>query len=206
MTEKPSHPLFAKLYDPVTSLFEGRMEPHRTYVSRDLEGRVLTVGAGTGKGFEHLAASDADEIHAVEPDPHMRRQAIERAADLDLDVEIRGDMASELSYDDGYFDAVLFSLVLCTVPDPASAVDEAARVLREGGELRFVEHVGGSGFLRSVQEAVNPLWKHVAGGCNLDRDTTELLCSHADFEVVEAEEFEGLPPVDPLVRGRLKKL
>lgn len=75
MTERPSHPVFARLYDPVTSVFEGRVEPHRRYLTRSLDGRVLTVGAGTGRGFEQLETSDAGEVHAVEPDPHMRRQA-----------------------------------------------------------------------------------------------------------------------------------
>lgn len=205
MSERPSHPLFARLYDPVTSFFEGRVEPHRRYLTRDLEGRVLTVGAGTGAGFEHLKASGAEEVHAVEPDPFMRRQAEERADDLGFDVDLAEDVAGELGYEDGYFDYVLFSLVLCTVPDVEAAVDEAARVLREGGELRFVEHVGASGFKRTVQEAVNPVWSRVAGGCNLHRDTVDVLRSHGSFDVLEVEEFEGVPPVDPILRGRLER-
>lgn len=123
-----------------------------------------------------------------------------------MEPEIRGDVAEDLSYDDSSFDHVLFSLVLCTVPEPEDAVDEAARVLREGGGLGFLEHVGATGVRRRVQEAVNPVWSRVAGGCNLDRDTVEILRSHGSFEPLEIEEFSGVPPVDPLVRGRLERV
>ncbi len=197
--------MFARVYDPVTGLFEGRMEPHRRYLSRDLSGSVLDVGAGTGANFSYLKISGAEEVHAVEPDPHMRRQAEEEAEDLGFDVTLHGDVAEEMSFDDGSFDYVICGLVLCTVEDVDGSIGEMARVLKEGGELRFLEHVGSSGVTRRVQEAVNPVWRKLAGGCNLDRDTLERFGDCQKLGEIEVERFDGLPPVDPLVRGRFRK-
>ena len=206
MTEdtRPSHRLFAALYDPVTSPFEDRIAEHREYLMGGTEGKVLDLGAGTGANFPHFA--DAS-LHAVEPDPHMRKRAKKRAEKLGIDVEIRPDRAEALSYADDTFDYVIAGLVFCTIEDVDVALDEVARVLRTGGEFRFLEHVGDEGLTRRVQETLNPLWKRCAGGCNLNRDTLSVLKARREFETVETETFrDGVTPVNPLVRGCLRRV
>jgi ubiquinone/menaquinone biosynthesis C-methylase UbiE len=198
-----SHRLFAAVYDPVTSLFEPRIEEHRRYLARGLDGRALELGAGTGAMLPYLSGTDAS-LYAVEPDPHMRKRAHRRAEQLDVEVEIRSDIAESLSYDDDSFDSVVSALVFCTVEDPDAALDEVARVLRPGGELRFLEHVGNDGLPRRLQEAANPLWRRCAGGCNLTRETIDRFDSHEEFETVEQDPVDGVPPVLPMVRGRLE--
>lgn len=86
---------------------------------RGLSGRVLDLGAGTGTTFPYLRGRGL-EIHAIDPDPHMRRQA-QRRADLGCEVGLR-DVPS-LPYPDGFFDWVVVSLVLRSV----ESVDEIAR-------------------------------------------------------------------------------
>ena len=201
--DRPSHRLFASVYDAVTRPFERIVDEHRRYLARGATGDVLDVGAGTGANFSYLAETDAT-VHAVEPDPHMRRRAGRRAGREQLDVEIRDDLAESLSYDDGTFDRVVAALVFCTVDDPHEALDEIARVLRPGGEFRFLEHVGDDGVVRCLQETANPLWQRCAGGCRLDRDTVSTFEAHDAFETVEVERSRGVPPVSPIVCGTLR--
>jgi len=206
VTEKhPSHRLFAALYDPVTRPFESRIAEHREYLTQ-VEGDVLDLGAGTGANFPYFAEKDVS-LRAVEPDPHMRKRAEERAEEHGVEVEIRPDVAESLSYEDGSFDYVVAGLVFCTIKDVDGALDEVARVLRPGGELRFLEHVGDDGMRRRVQKTLNPVWKRCAGGCNLNRDTLAVFEEREEFETVEADTFrDGVTPVNPLVRGSLRKV
>lgn len=208
MTEhdRPSHRVFAALYDPVTRPFERRIVEHREYLTGDVTGDILDLGAGTGANFPYYTDTDAS-LHAVEPDPHMLKRARKRAEELNVDIELRPDRAESLSYPDASFDYVIAGLVFCTIEDTEGALEEVARVLRPGGEFRFLEHVGDDGLSRRLQETVNPLWKRCAGGCNLDRDTGERFEAHEDFETVETETFrDGMMLVNPLVRGMLKKV
>lgn len=208
MTEhdSPSHRLFAALYDPVTRSFESRIAEHREYLTDGVTGEVLDLGAGTGANFPYLRGADAS-LHAIEPDPHMLKRARKSAEELGVDIEIRSDVAESLSYDDDSFDYVVAGLVFCTIGDVEKALDEVVRVLRSDGEFRFLEHVGDDGFGRRLQETVNPLWKRCAGGCNLDRDTAEIFKAREEFETVEIETFrDGVTPVNPLVRGRMRRL
>jgi ubiquinone/menaquinone biosynthesis C-methylase UbiE len=202
------HRLFAAVYDPVTWVAERFWFPrHREYLARDLRGRVLDLGAGTGATFPYLRnAGGGDlEVHAVDPDPHMCRRARARAADLGLSVEVREERAESLSYDDDSFGAVLSGLVFCTIPDLDRAMDELARVLRPGGEFRFVEHVRADGVLATVQRLLTPAWRVAAAGCNLDRETGGRFDADDRFETVETERFRGIPPIDPVLRGRLRR-
>ncbi|WP_284007429.1 class I SAM-dependent methyltransferase [Haloarcula pelagica] len=204
--DDPDHRLFAAIYDPATALVERTLlRPHRRYLARDLDGTVLDLGAGTGATFPYLADSGL-VLHAVEPDDHMRRRAAERARALGLDIDLRSAGATDLPYADDTFDTVIASMVFCTIGDPEAALDEAARVLRPGGEFRFLEHVADDGWREHVQHALAPLWRRLAGGCHLTRRTAALFASHPAFDVVELERRNlGLTPVRPFVRGRLRR-
>ncbi|MEM4781053.1 MAG: class I SAM-dependent methyltransferase [Halalkalicoccus sp.] len=196
------HPVFAALYDPLTRLAEHRFEPHREWLVEDLSGRALDLGCGTGATFPYLCGRDLD-LHAVDPDPHMRRRAERRAADLDCAIEIRAGAAESLPYPDDQFDAVVVSLVLCSVADVEASVAEIARILKSGGECRFLEHVRAEGWQARVQEALTPCWRHVAGGCHLDRATPESFVSNPDLRVETLQRLSvGTPPVAPILRGR----
>ena len=200
--------LFAAIYDPVMALPERvSLPPHRRYLVEGLSGRVLDVGAGTGANFPYLAERAAEttlEVHAVEPDPHMRRRASEAAREVGLSVDLCDAGAEALPYADDSFDAALAGIVFCTIPDPGGALDELARVLRPGGELRFVEHVRAEGLEGRLQGFVEPVWKRVAGGCHVTRDTVGLFAAHEAFDVVDVERVGfGLFPAKPFVRGTL---
>ncbi len=200
-----AHPVFAALYDPLTRLAERRLRPHREWLCEGLSGRVLDLGCGTGAMFPRLCGQEFD-LHAVDPDPHMRRRAERRAADLGCAIEIREGAGESLPYPDDYFDAVVVSLVLCSVSNPEESVAEIARVLKPGGECRFLEHVRAGGWQARIQERLTPCWQHVAGGCRLDRPTPEWFVSNPDLRVETLQRVHvGVPPVSPILRGRARR-
>jgi ubiquinone/menaquinone biosynthesis C-methylase UbiE len=160
---------------------------------------VLDVGAGTCANLPHLRR--AARVVATEPDPAMRRRLTEKADGTGAQVDAAA--AEALPYDDASFDAVLFTLVLCTVADPDRALAEARRVLRPDGRLIVLEHVRGTGGLARWQDRVTPLWNRVAAGCYPGRDTRTAV-ERAGFRFVEVEAFQPIPrwiPVSPWLQG-----
>jgi SAM-dependent methyltransferase len=137
-----------------------------------LAGRVLEVGSGDGRSFEHYPP-EVTTLLAVEPDPAARESAAERARAAAVPVEIVGGVAERLPAEDGSFDAVVVMGVLCSVSEPAVVLQELRRVLGDGGELRFWEHVRSSHvWFRAVQRIVDRLfWTRALGGCETTRDT-----------------------------------
>jgi SAM-dependent methyltransferase len=185
-----------------------RIGRHREYLADGLSGRVLDLGAGNGAMIPYAAAAGDDDLeyHAVEPDPNTRRLARRTAERSDLRVHLRGDRAESLPYADDAFDTVLSSLVFCTIDDPDAALEEVARVVRPGGELRFLEHVRADGWRARVQDRLTPLWSRVAGGCQLNRETVERFVGHDAFDALEIERIDfGVFPATPIVRGRLRR-
>lgn len=206
-TGDSEHPLVARVYDPVMALPERYLlSEHREYLVSGLEGRVLDLGAGTGALLPYFADVDGNpDVEAVEPDPHMRTRARERAGSLDLDVEIHDAGGEDLPFADGSFDAVCASFVFCTIPEHERALAEVSRVLESGGEFRFVEHVRGDGLYGAGHDLLAPCWHAMAGGCNLNRRTDELFLTDDRFRTVDFERANGLTGrVMPVVRGTLE--
>lgn len=208
MADAPYHPVLAAGYDRLTAPAERLwFADQRRRLADGLAGRVLDLGAGTGAMWPHYAAvADDPHVLAVEPDRAMRRRATTRATDLDLAVDLVGADGAHLPLRDASVDVAVASMVLCTVDDPGGTLDELARVVRPGGEVRAFEHVAADGWRRRVQGAVAPAWARVAGGCRLTRSTGEALRGHPAFEVVELERLElAVTPVYPFVRGRFRR-
>lgn len=165
----------------------------RAAVAAGARGWVLDLGTGTGLNLAHLGPEV--EAVAVDPSPHMLRRARLRVPGATF-VEAR---AEALPFADGSFDAVVATLVLCSVEDPARSLAEVRRVLRPGGELRFYEHVRARGPAAKLQDAITPLWQRVADGCHPNRDTLAAIAA-AGFTLTEVEPVRS-PPL-PHVRGR----
>jgi ubiquinone/menaquinone biosynthesis C-methylase UbiE len=141
-----------------------------------LRGRVIEVGCGDGRAFEHYPA-EVERVLAVEPDPTARAAAQQRAAVAPVPVEVVAGLAEALPAPSGSFDGAVAIWVLCSVPDPAAALAEIGRVLVPGGELRVFEHVRSPYVLfRAVQHAVDAaFWTRALGGCRTTRDTEQAI-------------------------------
>lgn len=187
------HPRFARMYERISTESERRgTAEHRDRALAGLSGRVIEVGAGNGMNFSHYPGT-VDEVVAVEPEDQLRALA-EKAAELSpVPVRVVAGHATALPMEDASFDAVVASLVLCSVSDVPSALAELRRVLKPTGEFRFFEHVrSGKPWLAAVEHTLTPLWSRVGGGCHLDRDTAAAVRA-AGFEIVSMDRFHYAP-------------
>ena len=190
-----AHWVFAAAYDPLTRALERAvLAEHRARLLDGLDGQVLDVGAGTGANLPYLR--QASRVVAAEPDAAMRRRLAARLAQAAVPVELSSDPAEGLRYPDASFDAVVFTLVLCSVASPDRALAEARRVLRPSGRLIILEHVRGTGTLARWQDRVTPLWSLLNGGCHPGRDTAAAI-ERAGFIFERAEYSDPYPRLVP---------
>jgi SAM-dependent methyltransferase len=190
---------FAAAYDRGLKASEeaGLREVRREVLSQ-ASGRTIDIGAGTGVNIGLFPAS-VDELVLAEPDPHMGRRLRLRLAGSDVAAEVVEAPAERLPFADASFDTAVFTLVLCTVPDPGAALAETARILRPGGTMLFVEHVRSDdpGKARWQDRLERP-WRFFANGCHCNRDTVALI--EASPLVLEGFERGRLPKALPIVR------
>ena len=200
-SETRGHPIFAALYDLIQRPAERRfLRAHRAYLAGGASGRVLDVGSGTGLNFEYYGPKA--EVVGIDPDPYMLKRARARADRPGRQVKLLREKAEQIPFADASFDAAVATLVFCTIPDPDRALRELRRVLRPGGQLRFLEHVRAAtpGWAR-FQDFVTPLWKRIGAGCHPNRDTVTAI-ERAGFRIEHLEHYAFGPyPARPFVRG-----
>lgn len=196
----------AAIYDAVTRGAEDAcLRQWRSDLLAPLTGRVLEVGAGTGLNVP-LYPTTVEYVVLSEPDPHMRKRLATRvAAESRVHAAIVDASVDDLPFADGAFDAVVATLVLCSVRDQADALAEIRRVLRPDGRFVFIEHVAAEGRPRRLawQRRVEPLWKHVAGNCHLTRNTERAITAAGfSLEHIERESMRKVAPIArPTIRG-----
>ena len=193
----------AALYNPF--LWAGEklgMARVRRELLAEARGAVLEIGAGTGLNLPHYPGG-LDELVLAEPGARIGGHIDLDRAPTGVPVRLELAPAEYLPFDDGSFDTVVSTLVLCTVTDPQRAVAEAARVLRPGGRLLFLEHVRADpGVRRTLQRRSARPWASFADGCRCDRDTLSTIEAQMRIETVERGAWRGMPSiVKPLIWG-----
>ena len=167
----------------------------------DLAGDVLEIGPGGGPNLRFF--SPGVRWIGVEPNPHMHSYLRADAERQGIAVDLRLGAADALPADDASLDAVVSTLVLCSVPDQARALAEIRRALKPGGRFVFIEHVAAARGtrLRRTQDLVRPLWQMLGDGCRPNRETWQTIAD-AGFAQVHLEHFDTrLPLANPHIAG-----
>jgi len=161
-----------------------------------LSGRVLEVGAGTGTNFEFYP-STVGEVVAVEPERRLAAVARQAAETAPVPVTVSTDTVEQFAASEP-FDAVVCSLVLCSVDNPDDVLQQLLSLLRPGGELRYLEHIAGSGWRARLQRLADAtVWPRLAGNCHTHRHT-ERAIADAGFRIETARRDWQLPPWVPI--------
>lgn len=177
--------VFPHLNNWVTSKFKR----YREELISNSHGEVLEIGFGSGLNLPFYS-DQISKIHALEPSTGM----IENMKFQDKRVHIINAEAEQIPLQDNSIDTVVSFLVLCTVHDLDKSLSEIKRVLKPNGKLLFFEHVNHQqGFKRSIFNGLNPIWKPLACGCNLTRDTISKI--NELFQVDKIEKVNSSIPI-----------
>jgi ubiquinone/menaquinone biosynthesis C-methylase UbiE len=153
----------------------------REWLGGQVSGEVLEVGVGTGRSIPFF--STKVRLTGIDISPEMIDRARRRAVSLGRAVDLRVGDAQALAFPDDSFDAVVFSLAMCSIPNDRRAIAEAKRVLRPGGCVALLEHVRSpNAVVRVVQRMLDPLGVRFQGD-HLLREPVDLL--RAERLVVE---------------------
>lgn len=206
------HPFFARLWTVMSSHETPLLRRLRTENLAGLSGRILEVGAGTGTNFAHYPDT-VTEVVACEPETRLAPRAREAAAAAPIPVTVI-ESTIEAAFADRTdvepFDAVVCSLVLCSVENPESVLRQLNALLKPGGELRFFEHVASSGWRGAMQKMADAtVWPRISGNCHTHRNT-ERAITGAGFSLATTRHQMTFPawvpiPVSEVAVGRAVK-
>ena len=181
--------------------YDAFVEQRRQELFQGLTGTLVEIGAGGGRNLQYLPPDLL--VVGLEPNPFMHRYYLSEARRWGKRVNLLKARAESLPFPNDSVDAVLSTLVLCSVEGADQALEEIRRVLKPGGRFLFMEHVAAppATALRRVQSFVRPLWRRLGDGCEPDRATEESL-ARAGFREVRLERFTvPLPIVSPHIAG-----
>ncbi len=190
---------FGALYDYFMFFLEKFfLKKRRARLLTGLSGKVLEVGVGTGANFEHYS-KDA-QVTGIEPSPHMLPRALKKKEVLLFPNRFTllhtgcGYPEMEKMFELESLDAVVCTLVLCTIPNPEMAMEKFMKWLKPGGKLLILEHIRAHNhYAGKIQDTLNPAWSRVAEGCQLNRATDKLI-PESGFRLLRQDRFFiGLP-------------
>jgi ubiquinone/menaquinone biosynthesis C-methylase UbiE len=187
--------------------YNRRVDERKRSLFSGLSGCVLEIGPGTGANLEYYPEEVL--LTGLEPNPWMQKHLKEKADQFNRPIEMLTGSAEDIPLEGESMNAVVSTLVLCSVTDLPQTLSEIKRVLKPGGSFLFIEHVAAreGTRLRTMQRWVKPLWRWIADGCHPDRETWKAI-EGAGFKDVELEHFRlslPLPVVGPHIMGRAVK-
>lgn len=187
-------------------VFERTLGAQKRRLFIDLPDEVVELGSGPGSNMRYLRAGT--RLTAVEPNPAMHDLLRASAAEHGVGLTLLAHGAEGIPLPDASTDAVICTLVLCTVSDPTAALAEVHRILRPGGQFLFIEHVAADPTthpsLARAQRILRRPWRWAFEGCELHRDTASLI-TEAGFDSTDIHSGTARPailPVAPMVWGR----
>lgn len=166
-------------------------------------GRVLEIGIGSGLNLPFYAPDRVEHLWGLDPSRENWELTQGRRAPVGFNVEFLQASAESIPLDDASADCVLLTYTLCSLPAVPESLEEIRRVLKPGGQLIFCEHgTAPDADVRRWQDWLNPLWRRVSGGCNLNRTAPDLLRQGGfTIQEMEAAYIPGWKPASFNYRG-----
>lgn len=196
MSDSVDNPFFARVWTAMSAREPESLLRLRRENLAGLTGRVLEVGAGTGTNFEFYPAG-VTEVVAVEPERRLAALAEEAAVRAVVPVTVTADTVEQFTADEP-FDAVVCSLVLCSVDEPETVVAQLYSLLKPGGQLRYLEHVAATGARAGLQRVADAtVWPRLLGNCHTHRHTEATIVG-AGFAIAGARREWAVPAWVPL--------
>ncbi len=152
-----------------------------------VSGNVLEIGIGSGLNLPHYNVSNISNITALDPAEELTDIAKKRISELDLDIDVINCGAEEIPLESKSFDSILVTYTLCSIENLDDSMKEIRRVIKDDGTLFFCEHgIAPDLKTKNWQNRINPIWKRLMGGCNINRDIPEII-SNSKLEIVDQE-------------------
>ena len=163
------------------------------------EGKILEVGIGSGLNLPFYNKSKIEEIWGIDPSEELNAMAKKVAIKENINVNFITSSAEDIPFPNDYFDTVLITYTMCTIPSVLQANKEIRRVLKHNGKMIFCEHgVSPDENIKKWQKRLNSIWGKIAGGCNINRNIPMLIKS-SGFKIVEMDEM--YLPKTPRIAG-----
>ena len=161
----------------------------REKVVPEARGQVLEIGMGAGHNLPYYQIDQVERVVGIDPCSTSWGFAQPRARKLGVPIEFIEGSAESMPLPDAAFDTVLMTYSLCTIPDAQAALQEMRRVLKPGGRLVFCEHgEAPDATVARWQQRVNPVWRRLLGGCNLNRPITRWI-TDAGFSIEKLDQM-----------------
>ena len=163
------------------------------------EGKILEVGIGSGLNLPFYDKSKIEEIWGIDPSEELNAMAKKVAIEECVNVNFITSSAEDIPFPSDYFDTVLITYTMCTIPSVLQANKEIRRVLKSSGKMIFCEHgVSPDENIKKWQKRLNSIWGKIAGGCNINRNIPMLIKS-SGFKIIEMDEM--YLPKTPRIAG-----
>jgi ubiquinone/menaquinone biosynthesis C-methylase UbiE len=170
---------FAMKYEELTEL--------RAKAIPEARGIVVEVGIGSGLNLPFYSPATVSKLYGVDPSAELLAMTQEKIAGVKFAVTLINQPAHRIPLDDQSADTVVLTWSLCSIQNPVATLAEIRRVLKHDGQLIFVEHgLSPDVQVQSWQNRLTPLWRHLAGGCHLNRKMDDVIRS-AGFSITKLE-------------------
>lgn len=176
---------------------------YRSRIVPQARGSVLEIGVGSGLNLPFYGAG-VEQLYALDPSEELLTMARKKARGMVLPIKFITHSGEAIPLDTGSVDTVVTTWTLCTIPDPVQALKEMRRVPKPDGIMLFAEHgLAPEANVRGWQRRLNPLWRRIAGGCNLDRKIDQLMQT-AGFQItaIKTDYAKGPRPMSYVYAGQ----
>ncbi|MEN8124105.1 MAG: class I SAM-dependent methyltransferase [Bacteroidota bacterium] len=153
------------------------------------KGKVLEIGIGSGLNLPFYDQKKIQSLTAIDPSSEIWNLNQYNINQLDFDFKFVQAFAEEIPFQSNSFDNIVITYSLCTIKDIITAMNEMKRVLKPKGQLLFCEHgIAPDKSVINIQNTINPVWKRVGGGCNLNRDIPQLIMDNG-FKIIDLQKM-----------------